>query len=680
MIKILNGHSLTAKDKFMPEKMSMQLSERTSTATLTLNARTAPALSVGDWVQTEEGPGGGIVWRVKMIDTQVDKDTVTVTLEHAIAMLKDNILFGETKSEDISGGTRCTAMQAIQFILWHQQDWVLGELQYNVAQPYSFNGEDLLAAMETVSGTLEDCVWQYGFTTYPFKLYIRRAGDEVRTEMRTDRNIRTLRKTVDRSRMYTRHYPIGKDNLKLPGGYVSKNEHLYGTVCKTETDQSKETEEELRLWATGRLNRHCEPIVTVTISGMDLHEATGEDLDAFTIGKMCRVPLPEYNTTILERVTKLNYPDVYGEPTNVTVTLANELQDVASIIRQNQAAAAGGGRAAAKKAEEDHAWFVDTTDHVGMIAEAVAGEGADKDWSRVSSVIVDGQGIHQRVTYTEDELVKQEASIEVQQDFIDQTVRAVGADGKVTAASICLAINKSGSSATISADHIILSGTTKINDVMTVVGNAVGFSKPVICTNNVNINSGGALNAYNVNLQGSSPINLNALDMAKAVKDFKIEGGTLTLTRWNGQSENFNKATSITQTWSSGNQAVHASAGGYTSDYVVGFRFGSYSGGNYLELYHSDASTGAISLAGSSKTVKLGRSGNTVQIQDGNGNQYAGSPTYTIPASSWSYGNLQESSSSPGSAAKTYDIDTRYQYHYFDITVGGETKRIVIRS
>ena len=112
----------------------------------------------------------------------------------------------------------------------------------------------------------------------------------------------------------------------------------------------------------------------------------------------------------------------------------------------------------------------------------------------------------------------------------------------------------------------------------------------------------------------------------------------------------------------------------------MGFRFGSYSGGNYLELYHSDASTGAISLAGSSKTVKLGRSGNTVQIQDGNGNQYAGSPTYTIPASSWSYGNLQESSSSPGSAAKTYDIDTRYQYHYFDITVGGETKRISIRS
>lgn len=51
--------------------------------------------------------------------------------------------------------------------------------------------------------------------------------------------------TVDRSRMFTRFYPIGNDNLTLPGGYVSRNENLYGVISKTETDQSRKTVGEL---------------------------------------------------------------------------------------------------------------------------------------------------------------------------------------------------------------------------------------------------------------------------------------------------------------------------------------------------------------------------------------------------------------------------------------------------
>jgi Obg family GTPase CgtA-like protein len=84
MICLLNGHSLTAKQKFMPEKLSLQLSERTSTATMTLNADTAPSMNVGDWLRAEEGPGAGIIWRIRSMDNQVDKKTITVTMEHLI--------------------------------------------------------------------------------------------------------------------------------------------------------------------------------------------------------------------------------------------------------------------------------------------------------------------------------------------------------------------------------------------------------------------------------------------------------------------------------------------------------------------------------------------------------------------------------------------------------------------
>ena len=55
--------------------------------------------------------------------------------------------------------------------------------------------------------------------------------------------------------------------------------------------------------------------------------------------------------------------------------------------------------------------------------------------------------------------------ITVEAGKITQIVSSVGADGKVTAASICLAINNGGSSATINADKIYLLGQTIANQI-----------------------------------------------------------------------------------------------------------------------------------------------------------------------------------------------------------------------
>ena len=418
MMQILSGHSLTVSNRFQPETMSLQLTERTSTATMTLDEY-APTLAVGDWVRSDSGPGSGIVWRVRTVDTQFEKNTRTVTLEHAIATLKDKILFGEIKPADISGGTTATAEQAVSFILARQSDWVIGTMARTATKPYTFNGDSLFSALEMVSSTLTECVWEYDFSSYPFTLNMMAIDNDAASEMRMDRNIRTLKKSIDRSRMYTRFYPIGKNDLHLDSEYVSENEDLYGVISKTETDQSKETADELYDWAMERLNRHSHPLVTVTISGEDLSEATGEPLDSFTIGKYCRIPLPEFNTSIMERVSKLNYADVIHDPETVTVTLANEVPDVATIYKQEVTEKVSrGSRTHAKNGKDDHAWMVDTDDHIGLIAEAVAGEGADHDWSRVASVMVDGQGVHQRVQYTENQLVQAWSAIEMTESQI----------------------------------------------------------------------------------------------------------------------------------------------------------------------------------------------------------------------------------------------------------------------
>ena len=602
---LLNGHSLTVKDRFRPEAMGLNLNERQSTATLTVGPD-APEIKVDDWLKDDSEPGMGIVWRVKTVDTQYNTETRTISLEHAINTLRDRILFGDITPQTMGGtSSAVSARNAAAYILRQQNDWVLGDFAYDVSNPYQFNGDDLFSAMETVSSSLSDCIWEYDFSVYPFRLHVRRLSSEIGSEMRMSRNITTLKKTIDRSRMYTRFYPIGKNNKKLSGnGYVSRNEALYGTVSKTEVDQTLTTDAQLTAWANERLSRHAEPAVTVTVSGLELSEATGEPLDHFVIGRKCRIPLPEFSTAITERVTVLNWRDKLSDPESVTVTLANELQDVAKILRQQSASGGRSARAGAKEAEEDHAWFVDTTTKVEMVAEGIAGVDADgkPNWSRVSQLTVDGNGIDARVTVAEGGLVNHEARIttnernitaevserisaitevsgrvDVNSQYVGMVVEKRAGKLVIKSAQIVAAINDDGSSsAVINADHVYISGNTKLSGALTIedgalritraatfgsgTGNLVQINNGKVSAPSFQLNSGG-----NITFVGTGTgeyYNLNVTALQGMVKSFSVDGNVLTLTPWYGDPVNFSKATALTAAWEnvSGTQKYRVSA------------------------------------------------------------------------------------------------------------------------
>ena len=448
---ILLAHDLNPLQRFQPESMQLNLEERNSTASLTVGPD-APDIKINDWMKDETEPGAGIIWRVKTVTESVETQTRTISLEHVVQYLKDQVMFADITPKIITGNSKaekCTAREAAAYVMRYQSLWRLGELEASASNPYSFNGETVYSALETITGSLQDMQWEYDLTSLPFTLHIRRFPEGFQSEMRLRRNITTMKVQVDRTRMYTRMYPIGKNNLHIDGDYVSRNERTWGVVCKVETENSKDDKNDLKNWALERLNRHCEPLVTVTVSGLELSGATGEALDHIMVGRRCRIPLPDYGTTVTEKVTKLSWADKIKEPEKVTVTLANQLEDVASIVNSMNSSGGGSSRAAAKKDEEDHAWFVDTTTHVAMVAEAVAGEGAGEDWSRVASVVVDGEGIHQRVVRTEGEIVTMWSSIEVLDEKITLEVANVRSDtfSKIeqTASSIRMEVNSSKS-------------------------------------------------------------------------------------------------------------------------------------------------------------------------------------------------------------------------------------------
>ena len=596
---LLTAHSLTPRGRFEVETCGLTLEERNSQIQFTLPVGEAE-LTTGDWIRDDTDPGAGIVYRIRTVETNYQTRTVSCTAEHIIKVLRDTAIFGEVTPEDMGGTeTSVSALAAIKNAINRQSDWVLNEQGFgygSVSAGYTFNGDSVYEAIETVCSTLEDCWWSYDVSVYPFVLTIAHKATTATCEMRGGRNISSIRRTIDRSRMYTRIYPIGKENLHITGDCLSKNTNIYGVICKVETDQSIESEDHLRMWAQGRLNRHCEPSVNTSINGLELSQETGEPLDHLTLGTVCRVPLPEFGTTLNETITKLQWRDKIKEPENVSVTLSNEMEDVASIIRQEQASGSGltgrGGRAGAKKAGEDHAWFVDTDDHVSMVAEAIGGvdEDGNVNWSRVSEATVDGEGIHQRVTYAEGDIVTHESRITQNETSITQEITdRSNADGTLSSR---ISQNAGQIALKVSAGDVATQLAVECNNVSITGGNltvdgyilATGLSAAIANMGTVsvsgltatgNISAGGSVIGSGVYVGTAAPYT----DLSSSISALQIQlsGNTYTLqykkhntADWQSVAQTFSRAVaSWTLGWSGGTFTAKANPQNQSATTVI---------------------------------------------------------------------------------------------------------------
>lgn len=240
--------------------------------------------------------------------------------------------------------------------------------------------------------------------------------------------------------------------------------------------------------------------------------------------------------------------------------------------------------------------------------------------------------------------------ISVEAGKISQVVSAVGADGKVTAASICLAINKGGSSVNIDANRILLGDkSTSLSATMTVSGGAVYITKPLM-SKNVTLTSGSFIKfeGSGTTITGSKAADvINNLRITKIGNTYTLQKITLGDANWTDIGT-FSLATSITQSWNSGNKSVKATAEGASAVYYnIDHRFNVHNGQFYVELIHSDGKA-TIELSNTGKQIKLGKSGNQVQIQNGSGKRYSNTPVYNVSLQSKSVNSNGTVTPDPG--------------------------------
>ncbi|MGN1021625.1 MAG: phage tail spike protein [Aristaeellaceae bacterium] len=315
---------------------SMKELARLNPATLSLDENLSPlstaqmvvregdcAADTGQFVELYTCHGSAGVYRVQ----QTEQDyggRLTLMLEHGLTTLGDAIMPGE---EEKTG----TARELVSELLSFQPVtmWTLGTVAVpdDLTLTWKNDHSNLLESLCTLLDELPGYRLTFDQSVFPWVLGIEALSDADGCECRLSRNLSSLRVEEDRSELCTRLYVNG-----LADPLDADTMDTYGVITRYMDADTEIGEEELTKQGKAFLEAHKTPAVSVTMDAVDWYEATGEPFDRFTLGRVCRVCLPDYGKVIRQRVIGLSWPDVFGQPDQVTVTLASESTSAVGVM------------------------------------------------------------------------------------------------------------------------------------------------------------------------------------------------------------------------------------------------------------------------------------------------------------------------------------------------------------
>ena len=361
---LLQGRTMESAGVVRPLSMQQAWKEDgDSTAVMTMRIEDED-IPVSAWLKVFSPNGMSAVMYVKTKKTDYVARTVTYTLEHCFHLLEEMIVFGEITPATMGGSeTEVSVRSAIQYLLSRQTTplFQLGTCNFTETEGWKFTNSDVYSDLMSLTDSILDCMWEFDMDTLPWTLSLVPWETADAMEMRMNRNMASLNISLDKSNMYTRVYPTGKNNLHINGDYIDMNTATWGIIGKVITDGSIDSEPLLRAWATKMLKRNATPALNVSVNAMDLSAATGESLDRFVIGRVCRIPLPEYGTVIRDRIISVTWQNVCQDEENCTVNMANERKTVQGVLneiaRSGGAGSKKGGTASAKAQQEQEEKF-----------------------------------------------------------------------------------------------------------------------------------------------------------------------------------------------------------------------------------------------------------------------------------------------------------------------------------
>lgn len=321
------GPKLQENDQIIPIKYSIDLKiQPLSTASMTVFKN---CLKIHDFVKLYTQSGCAGIFRVASVEDGFE-GSQNVELEHGITVLGDALIPGEGTKEG-------TPRSLLQEIFAHQTTgvngvmmWKLGAVEAPDSIPltYNYNYSNLLEALNATMAELDGYMLEFDQSAFPWTANVRALPTEISCEGRLSRNIASLNVRYDDSELCTRVYAPD-----LPGGYLeSESAKKWGVIGRSLGVNDDIGADLQRKYAEKYLKERGEPTISVELDALDLSAATGESLDRFVVGSICRLALPEYKTVVNQRIVALSYSDVYGQPESIRVSLANQMGDASDRI------------------------------------------------------------------------------------------------------------------------------------------------------------------------------------------------------------------------------------------------------------------------------------------------------------------------------------------------------------
>lgn len=376
-----------------------------------------PSVGLRQYVELYGADGSLGIFRVSSVGTVYNEEQ-EVLLEHAIVSLEDNLTDEET---ELKGSMKdiVTAILDKQTV----KKWRVGTIEPKGDDfRLDVDRTNLLEALLDAVKQADGYALKLDQTTVPWKVHVYKLPTEPGCECRMHRNISNIRITIDDQNLCTRVY-----SSELPNKYMDANTiGTWGIVAKTADIPSGATDEEAERYAKAYLAENKNPNVAIEIDAVELAELSGEPLDSFQLGYLCRTPLPEWGIVKDERLITVRYTDLISNPRQARLTLSKPARDLAHLVAKNRKTS-GGASSSANKAWKH---IFDTENEVLVLHEQV-----------------------DIVTATTDALTGRVSTAEVRiGDIAGQIEMKVSTDGVIAA------INLSSEGITIDASKINLKG------------------------------------------------------------------------------------------------------------------------------------------------------------------------------------------------------------------------------
>lgn len=286
----------------------------------------------------------GELYRIIKSEMKVDdKSVLSVTCEHVIAVLCDNLMFGDVVFPPTGwrGGFR--TRDAIEFLLSKQsvRNWVLDECDFNRKFEYLWSQENILNALYSIPKEFsKGYKWVFDTSVYPWKVSLKEIDETKHPEyyIRAKRNMLSSGTSQEFADICTRLYPLGYGegvnqlNISEVNNGVPYLESpreiidLYGIKEKVLVDRRFENAESLIEYGRTMLEALQTPGFSKTFGVVDLYPITGTDIDNAEPGEICR--MTEDNTVTYITKTKR----VFDDPGNLDIELSTKATDVADTI------------------------------------------------------------------------------------------------------------------------------------------------------------------------------------------------------------------------------------------------------------------------------------------------------------------------------------------------------------